>query len=360
MAVNGKDKQLSSLSKKALQMANGQKRAWFAVGVGKDFLFYIDKKLTDPMKFKEPLKIHKLLTSLNMDSASKVDKNSLLIAGTILEVGEQYEMTVKVKVNGGGKSTLKGLVKDATFKKIVGKVELVKEHGGGVDAADKARDAEIAAELKDKGVSGVKVSKDASGAETVEVPEKLRKALKLYKWWDKEGRAELARLRDGKIATSSDEDILQTIQRRLTRFQKESMYSLFADGKIWRSDGALKKLRPDDYDLTDSDLKKYLEETKKLLDTLQSKKSSDDFDKEVSEMVDAVEEDAEEYSELEKIAKRLKLNEDQYLDFMDAGKGNLALVKDLVSKFSNDDVKKLLKYVGGGNWDRLFFQLMCM
>lgn len=360
MAVNGKDKQLSSLSKKALQMANGQKRAWFAVGVGKDFLFYIDKKLTDPTKFKEPLKVHKLLTSLKMDSASEVGRKSLLIAGTILEVGEQYEMTVKVKVNGGGKSTLKSLLKDATFKKIVGKVELVKEHGGGVDAADKAREAEITAELKDKGVSGVKVSKDASGAETVEVPEKLRKALKLYKWWDKEGRAELNRLRDGDIATAADEDILQTIQRRLTRFQKASMYGLFADGtfRIW--DGPLKKLRPDDYDLTESNLKKYLEETKKLLDERLSKKSSAGFEEEVAEIVDAIEEDAEEYSDLEKIAKRLQLKDDQFLDFMDAGKGNLPLVKDLVSKFSNDDVKKLLKSVGGGNWDRLFFQLMCM
>jgi hypothetical protein len=263
---------------------------------------------------------------------------------------------VKVKANGGGKSTLKGLVKDPTFKKIVGDVEIVKEHGGKGDAADKALEKEIAEELKAKGVSGVKVSKDASGAETVDIPENIRKALKVFKWWDSEGRSELARLKKG--AKAEDEDILQTIQRRLKKFAKEGMYKLFADGRLW--DGPLKKLRPDSYDLTKDNLKKILEQTKTLLTSLQDGKSESDFASVATEIVDAVEEDAAKFGELELIAKRLKLKDDQYLDFMEAGKSNLGLVKDLVAKFSNDDVKMLLKYAGGGDWERLFFQLSCM
>ena len=58
-------------------------------------------------------------------------------------------MTVKVKANGGGKSTLKSLVKDAGFKKIVGNVEIVKAHRGEVDTADAEMDS-IRTEMKER------------------------------------------------------------------------------------------------------------------------------------------------------------------------------------------------------------------
>ena len=43
MAVNKNAKRLTALSVAALKAAGGDVRAWFAVQVGKDFLFYIDK-----------------------------------------------------------------------------------------------------------------------------------------------------------------------------------------------------------------------------------------------------------------------------------------------------------------------------
>ena len=168
MAVNKDAKKITSLARTALKAAGQEQRAWFAVGVGKDYFFYVDKKLKDPKKFKEPLAIKKVLTGLKIDKASEIQKDSLVVAGTIKAVADHYEMTVKVKSNGGGKSTLKSLVKDSGFKKIVGNVEIVKQHGGGVDEADAAMEAEIQEAVKGKDVSGVKTSKDDAGNDKVE------------------------------------------------------------------------------------------------------------------------------------------------------------------------------------------------
>lgn len=44
MAVNKNAKNLTSLSLAALKAAGHELRAWFAIQVGKDFLFYVDKK----------------------------------------------------------------------------------------------------------------------------------------------------------------------------------------------------------------------------------------------------------------------------------------------------------------------------
>ena len=356
MAVNKNAKNLTSLSLAALKSAGHELRAWFAVQVGTDYLFYIDKKITQPMKFKEPLALKKVLTALKVRDAKSINKDALVVAGTIQSAGEAYEMTIGVKSNGGGKSTLKSLVKDANFKRIVGNVEIVKQHGGNVGEDDLEMDASIKTEMKEKGVSGVKVVVDEENNETIEVPDNLRKALKVFKWWDAEGRASLESLSGG--ASVDDEETLQTIKRRLKKFAKEKMYKLFADGIIW--DGPLKKLRPRHYDLTKDVLRDVLKQTDDLLANLQDSKNESDFDDLASEIVEAVEDDAEEFGELEMIGKRLKLSEGQFLRFMDAGKSHLPLIKDLVSKYSNDDVKLLLKYVGGGNWDRLILQLELM
>ena len=69
------------------------------------------------------------------------------------------------------------------------------------------------------------------------MPENLRKALKVYKWWDQEGRADLERILDAvqgvapetpidDTTKSAAEDTLQTIQRRLKNFAKAGMYNL--------------------------------------------------------------------------------------------------------------------------------------
>ena len=372
MAVNKNAKRLTALSVAALKAAGGDVRAWFAVGVGKDFLFYIDKKVAQPTKFKEPLTLKNMLTKLKVDVASTIQKDSLVIAGTIQSAEGQAacEMTVKVKANGGGKSTLKSLVKDAGFKKIVGNVEIVTAHRGEVDTADAEMDSTIRTEMKDKKVKGVKVTPgEHEGEEKIEVPDNLRKALKVYKWWDKDGRADMERILDAvqgvapetpiDDATKSEaEDTLQTIHRRLKKFAKAGMYDLFADGKFWP--GKLAKLRPQDYDLTKPVLKNLLKQTDSLLKSLQGAKNASDFTDQSTELLASIEDDAQEYSELETIGRRLQLDDGDFLEFMEAGKGQLPLVKDLVSKFSNADVKMLLKHVGGGNWDHLFLQIMMM
>ena len=148
-------------------------------------------------------------------------------------------------------------------------------------------------------------------------------------------------------ATADDEDTLQTIQRRLTKYAKASLYKLFEGGFVW--DGALKKIRPDNYDLTKDNLKTILKDTKAALAKIQSAKSEGDFDEIAAVVVEEVAEASKEYGELEAIGKKLKLKDDDLLSFMDAGKGNLALVQELTSKFSKDDVKLLLKHVGGGD-----------
>ena len=161
-----------------------------------------------------------------------------------------------------------------------------------------------------------------------------------------------------KKPTLESEDMLQTLSRRLKKYAKEGMYKLFEGGVLW--DGALKKLRPKDYDLTKSDLKTILKQIDALLSVVRDLEGHDDFEDDARAIADEVVDAAEQYGELEDIAKRLKLADDQYMGFMDAGKGNIALIKDLVSKFSNDDIKLLHKYVGAGSWDRLFTQIMFM
>ena len=355
MAVNKNAKKVTSLALAATKTLGEDTRAWFAVAVGKDFIFYIDKKLSEPAKFKDPLKIKKILERLKIDAAKDIKKDSAVAAGTIQATVDGHEMTVKVKANGGGKSTLKALVKDATVKKIVGKVEIVKNHGGKGDAEDEALDKEIREEMKAKGVKGVKTD-TSSGEEKIEVPDDLRKALKIYKWWDKEGREALKKI--AKKPTLESEDMLQTLSRRIKKYAKEKMYKLFEGGVVW--DGALKKLRPKDYDLTKSDLKTILKQIDALLSVVRDLEGHDDFEDDARAIADEVADAAEQYGDLEDIAKRLKLADDQYMGFMDAGKGNIALIKDLVSKFSNDDIKLLHKYVGAGSWDRLFTQIMFM
>ena len=354
MAVNKDSKKITSLSLAATKVMGESIRAWFAVAVGKNFLFYIDKKVTDPTKFKDPLKIKKILVQLKIDEAKEIKKDSAVAAGTIKSIGDGYEMTVKVKANGGGKSTLKALIKDATVKRIVGRVDIVKNHDGVKDSDDEKLDQEIENDLKNAKIKGVKTTKDSSGKDTVEIPKELKDALKIYKWWDKEGRDALANIYRSPTSLEN-QDLLQTLSRRLKKYYKKSMYDLFTDGFF--ADGALKKLRPKNYDLTKSELKKNIKLIDKLIDNVRNLDQHDGIEEDARVIAEEVEDSAEKYGELEDIAKRLKLKEKLYLDFMEAGKDNIPLIKNLVSKFSNDDVKLLLKHMGHGSWDQLFIQI---
>ena len=354
MSVNKDAKKVTSLSMGAMKLLGGATRAWFVVAVEKDYIFFVDKKIATPAKFKDPLKLKEFLEKLKIPAASKIKKGASVAAGTIMGGANGYEMTVTVKANGGGKSTLKALLKDPIVKKIVGNAKIVKSHEAPADSELKK---DVEKHLVENKIKGVKSKTDDKGNITdVEIPPKVQKALKVYTWWDREGRSLLKAI--AKKPTLETEDDLQTLSRRLNKYYKSKGYSYFESGFF--GGGVLKKIRPENYDLTKSELKIYIKQVDSLLSIVQDLEGHDDFGSDVDDMVADVEDEVAELNKLEVLAKKFKITDKDTVDFMNAGQKNISTLEELNKKFSPDDIKLLLKYVGGGSWNELFAQLVLM
>ncbi len=271
MAINSNAKTLTSLSKSAAKVLGEKPMVWFALQSGSDYIFGIDKKVKDPNKFKKGGLIKKYLDKLKVDT-KKVDEKGASVAGLVTKNGDAIQIAVVCKANGGGKSTLKALSKDSTFKKLLPNAEIVKRIGPKTDE-DAQEDALDEAATKELQESGVAVSKE------------VKSAIKYFMWW-KQG-AKDKYLKAIANPTLSDEDDLQKINGRLKKFAKNSMYKLFKDKEMFSKAGALAKFKESDFDLTKENLKEYLANIKTALKVIEGMEDQDALDEEASAEVAA-------------------------------------------------------------------------
>ena len=67
MGINRNSKKLTNLSITAVKELNSQPKAYFIVQLGSDndYLFMVSKKISSASKFSEPMKVKKILETLN-------------------------------------------------------------------------------------------------------------------------------------------------------------------------------------------------------------------------------------------------------------------------------------------------------
>ena len=260
MSVNGNVAKLTTLSKSAVKALGATPMVWYAVQVGSDFIFGIDKKVKDPNKFKKPLKVKSYLEKMKVGDVSDITKDCGVVSGLVVKNGENPQISVVCKTNGAGKSTLKSLLKDSTVRKLLKNAELVKSIGATSDEEEDAVD---------------KKATDTLEAANIEISKELKEAIKYFLWWNDSARATYT----SGIATpnSRNEDDLQKVYRRLKKFAEKKMYKLFEVHKsiFGNKEGPLHQFKPNDFDLTKTHLKEYLSNLKEALE-----KISDADDKE--------------------------------------------------------------------------------
>lgn len=336
MGINDNAKKLSSLSKTAIKGITGSSpRAWFLIEQGKTSLFYVDKKLSSADKLKDPVKCKVLLTKLKVEGVEDIDAKSPLVCGVVARKGEGFAMAISYKKNGAGKSTLKSAIKDATVKKLLPNVEIVKSLELG-DTSERAenesiRDTESAREMEENNVS-------SSHA----------KAFKIFTWWRDEGGAILDRI--SATGVQNDEDFLQTALRRLTKFKKKKMYDLFEPHFFGMKNGPLERFKYKDFDLTKDGVTAHLTTIEGFLNGIldgQAAPSEDD----IAEMEDLLDDDiVEEMTQLEEFAKTLKLSDSDTIDFLSDAHSYARTVGNLIEWFSPADVKALCQGLGDNDW----------
>jgi len=336
MAVNKGAKKLSTISKSSIKTLGTGVRAWFLVATGGDYFFGVDKKLSDPARFKDPAKLKKYLLKLKIDEAADIDKKAAVVAGTVKLNGEEQELVIRFKANGGGKSTLKGVIKDSTIKKILPKAVIVKAHSGEAAPTDEDDiNAEVAAAEELQGVEG-----DAG--------KELKTALKIFKWWKKEGHSGYT----AAIANPSEanEDALQKIQRRLTKFYDGSMYNLF-ETHWFSADGPLKKYKQADFDLDKSSVKGYLKAINKALLDIEEQKDRDGEEEEADAMAHEALDDL--LDDLDAIAELLGLSARAIPEFKSAVEANRSTFDPIWHDFSTDTntLIQLKDVLGDGTWE---------
>ena len=343
MSVNKTSPMLSSLSKSASKKLTGEEqRAWFLIETSKESFFYIDKKISDPAKFKDPVKCQKILEKMSIDGINSIKAQSILIAGVVARGGEGFHITVTIKKNGGSKATLKNALKDGTVKKIIPNTEIVKEieilpasqeaiHENVIDTA-------VEAEIQENRIS----------------PE-LKKAIQIFLWWKQEGKSMYERLLVR--STPADEEFVQKAKRRLTKFEKEKMYKLFEPRFFGFREGILQKFKFEDFDMTKEEIRQYLADLKSILSTIQST-TTEITDEEIENLIGDFDIIAE-MSRLEVLAKQLMLSEHDGIDFIDQAQSYITTVENLLSWFSPIEIKRFKDFFGDGSWEKfLAFALL--
>jgi|GEM_PF-5527541 len=337
MGINDNAKKLSSLSKTAIKGITGSSpRAWFLIEQGKTSLFYVDKKLSSADKLKDPVKCKVLLTKLKVEGVEDIDAKSPLVCGVVARKGEGFAMAISYKKNGAGKSTLKSAIKDATVKKLLPNVEIVKSLELG-DTSERAenesvRDTESAREMEENNVS-------SSHA----------KAFKIFAWWRDEGGAILGRI--SATSAPNDEDFLQTALRRLTKFKNKKMYDLFEPTFFGMKNGPLERFKYADFDLTKDGVTTHLTTIQGLLDAILDGQPVTSGEDDIAEMEALLDDDIlEDMTTLEGFAKTLKLSDNDTIDFLSDAQPYVQVVDYLIKEFSRTDVKDLCKGLGDGDW----------
>ena len=336
MATNQNSKKLSTLSKIAAKSIRGsEKRAWLMIEDGKDSFFYIDKIISDPAKFKDPMTCKKILEKLKVEGIDKINAKSPLIAGLVAREGEGFQLSVNVKKNGAGKSTLKKALKDAAVKKIIPNAEIVKM----IELSPESEAAKDDAVL-DLAI-GLESEENSLGKSTA-------KAVKIFLWWEEEGKSRYNGL--AATPTSSDADFLQTAKRRLEKYVKSKMYKLFEPRLFGMIDGPLQKFRFEDFDLTKGKSKAYLDDISNKLEQTQDASAGSMSDQELEDMFVTEVNIIEDMSKLEKLAVQLLLKENDTIDFLDEALSYVSTVEALLAWCSPKDIIRLRDALGNGRW----------
>ena len=98
MGVNQQAKKLSSLSRVAAKGISGsEKRAWFLLEDGRESFFYIDKRISNAAKFKDPTTCKKILDKLKVTALDGITKKSPLLSGLVSRGGSGYQISVSFK-----------------------------------------------------------------------------------------------------------------------------------------------------------------------------------------------------------------------------------------------------------------------
>ena len=340
MSVNGNVAKLTTLSKSAVKALGATPMVWYAVQVDSNFIFGIDKKVNDPNKFKKPLKVKSYLEKMKVGDVSNITKDCGVISGLVVKNGDNIQIAVVCKTNGAGKSTLKSLMKDSTIRKLLKNPELVKSIG-----TERQDDAEDAIEQQ---------ATDALEAANIEISKELKDAIKYFLWWNDSARATYT---SGIAApTSSNEDDLQKIYRRLKKFAEKKMYKLFEVNRsiFGDTEGPLHQFKPSDFDLTKTHLKEYLGKLKEALNAITDAEDQRDIDQEAS--LEADEELAAMEDDHESVSEWLGLKGSDAAAFIAAANSNKATWKILWKDFAKDPdgLVSLKNRLANGTWEDFF------
>ena len=340
MSINPNRKALTTISKAAVKTLGDKPMVWYAVQIGSDYIFGIDKKVKDPGKFKKALVIQKYLDKLKIDT-NGIDSKSPSASGLLQKNGDKIEISVVCKANGGGKSTLKAVLKDGSVKKMVPNAEIVKSIGAQTEE-QKKEDAIDAAAEKELTESKIEISKE------------LKTAIKYFLWWKQGAKDTYTK---GISAPSlKNEDDLQKIYGRLKKFIEGKMYKLFETKKSIFGDkkGPLAQFKETDFDLTKNHLKEYIANLKTALETIENLEDVDALDAEAED--EAAEEIASLADDLDTVAELMELSSKEIPSFKESANKNKAVWKIIWSDFGTNpsaiiDIKNSL---ANGTWEDFF------
>jgi hypothetical protein len=274
---------------------------------------------------------------MKVNGIDGITAKSPLLTGLVARGGEGFQLAISLKKNGAGKSTLKKVILDSTFKKILPNAEIVKTLELDPDSEDALDEAAIDV------ATGIEMTENKLG-------KSVKKAVKVFLWWDQEGRSSYQRVLAGHSAL--DERFLQTAQRRLEKYGKAKMYNLFEPKWFGLKDGPLQRYRFDDFDMKKSDVKVYLENIERILDQIID--AADDIDdEEIDQLIGNID-FIEEMSVLEELAIQLTLSEGDAIDFIDEAQGYVDLVKKLMIWFTPAQILLLRDFLGDGSWASFF------
>ena len=352
MGVNNDAKKLSTISKTAVTGLNpGEIKAWFVIEHKDNHFFYVDPKISDPNKFKEPKVIKKFLAKHNIPGSEKIDDKAPLICGTLCLGKGVYEMVIALKKNGAGKSTLKNIAKDAVFKKIVSSLEIVTSHSDLGNIA--LTEAEITKKVAEENAHAKEAKELQDEAVSLKLNEKEIKALQMHKWSVKD----VPKFYQANMGTLENETFFQDALRRLKKFQKAEMYELFEE-KWWIQrklgfNNPLSKYAKE-FLLTKKKLPTYIARCELMLNGIEKLKGNIDPEEAALDLFDAPVTTA--INEFSTYLESKGFNEDDASDILVAfgvdGKEDFMDIFKLCNEDSSE-MKYLLDTFGGMDWKRL-------
>lgn len=357
MKINKNAKKLVTMSKMAIKGLKPSKTlAWFFIeGKSDEYYFCIDPKNRVAQKYKDAKIVKKLLERYKVEGAAHVKDKAPLLAGSIALNDDALELIVSVKRNGAGSSLFTKVLKDSTFKKIVPNASLVKALSQAqIEEPEKKDEKKTAKESREEEVARLveerrKEEALEKEAEALNLDEHEKKALKLHRW-----SQEVSRLWSSTPATEENEEFFHTSLRRLNKFQKKKLYTLF-DSVHW-SKKAFGRRHPlvvegPNLLLTKAQLPKWIQTCQQKLDAIELEQSWTEVEAEVAALFD--EQTVGLFDDFSDYLEEQGVGDDDIADIISAyGVGNKdefdELLKVCGGKHSN--VRLLCSELAGGNW----------